>query len=316
MTLTRALAVTFGLGLLLIAGCDTRNALHDEKPLEEELTVTEFIPNNRLVVLYKQENLTLRYEAIMSDSASSVESRVSLEDMTQAISRLVIPVNDEGVEEEMADYINSAADWTYQRFESQRLQETVELNALAKAYEDLMDALYLSEGGVGQSQLAYSIIYHYAAINTALRTSENRSLGKTASGACTPYIGFLRGFKPFVCLEDIVVSLGALEDRITSTGRTLEEYGLSNFVAHLRDNGRERFTAKELEDFTSGKAAGKTAQPMTCPGGAQGCTAGCCGNYSGDCIYCDYVCLAHDIWCWECNHGFLCGSGCQSGGCE
>lgn len=53
----------------------------------------------------------------------------------------------------------------------------------------------------------------------------------------------------------------------------------------------------------------------TTSGWPQGGQCGCCGNYSGACLYWNLACLAHDEACQQCQHSW-CFSQCQPTSCS
>lgn len=50
-------------------------------------------------------------------------------------------------------------------------------------------------------------------------------------------------------------------------------------------------------------------------GVTSGSDCGCCGNYSGNCMFCNLACYIHDTRCVTCTPRWFCFSGCVPGGC-
>lgn len=120
---------------------------------------------------------------------------------------------------------------------------------------------------------ATHVLYSLLYHTSVLRTAirmESASEPECPPGACTPFAEYLYGRALFRCQEDVA------KQTPPQPGQEPDE----DVTRQIPCNGR------------SGRAWG------------------CCGNYAGSCLYCDSLCLLHDIACISCSF-WWCGPMCN-----
>ena len=201
------------------------------------------------------------------------------------------------------------------------------------------------------NESTFSVFYHLAAFNTARRSLEKRWSGDCQ---CSFNSSYLYGKTPFFCTEDVMVSADWFYDFIMEKSEINKFGGIQftpkSLLKYLSDNSGQFVSAsivdkllREELDFFLRKRSIKERQKIisentTLPmvetvktrsesfcwpidplclfmGVFCGSDCGCCGNYSGPCLYCDTGCLIHDLTCQECSPPSYCLSGCVPGPC-
>lgn len=130
------------------------------------------------------------------------------------------------------------------------------------------------------------------------------------------YEGFSRELSSFSLTEDLVLNVDNLENHINQNTVDAQSKGFLFVKEILNSLDTEYITTFELEQkiitFTLNNP-NKFEGQVSSKGfkWASGSSHGCCGNYSGPCLYWHPVCYVHDVMCSDCTPRWFCFSGCR-----
>lgn len=125
--------------------------------------------------------------------------------------------------------------------------------------------------------------------------------------------GTALGISPFILNEDIIVNKKALQDELAKDllQMSSDDKGLYVFQEVLAGMNSSMFTLsdllREMDDYRKRHPELKSASGWW----PSGSSHGCCGNYSGPCLYWHPACYIHDKMCKDCKPTWFCFSGCQ-----
>lgn len=125
----------------------------------------------------------------------------------------------------------------------------------------------------------------------------------------TVYVGFEKGLFSFILEEDLKLDVKSFLDEINQNPElaiqeggyfykevlkniTTDEISITELIINQREYTKDN--PNEFDEF----------------GWPNGSTHGCCGNYSGPCLYFHWACYVHDKICKRCNLRWFCLSGC------
>jgi hypothetical protein len=131
----------------------------------------------------------------------------------------------------------------------------------------------------------------------------------------TVYEGFNRGLSSFALIEDLIINVNDLSSYIDEDLQYAEEKGFLFVQEILNSFNTSNVSIYELDQaivaytrFNPEKFEGETS-PLSLRW-PKGSDHGCCGNYSGPCLYWHWACYVHDVLCTNCDPGWFCLPGC------
>lgn len=163
-----------------------------------------------------------------------------------------------------------------------------------------------------------SIYYYESAINTYKRSLEQNT---EIDGTIHP--SYLLDKMFFEFQEDDIVNIEILKSENFLNGGIYFQ-GDQDFVDFVESTELQKVpfsviysfytTPTKFNGFLNDLINGQTDGCISanCSIGC-GSDLGCCSNYSGCCLVSSKLCLAHDIWCFDCTR-ILCGPKCQPSG--
>lgn len=170
-----------------------------------------------------------------------------------------------------------------------------------------------------------SLFFHYAIINTKMRAMQR---GDNLF-ECVPYPGYIIGKSYFWSMEDFLVKTTLIKGVYKSHPELLQDKparDLYNFVNSTDKNyisydkiyyfntTKENYL-KTLDNIlirnnlSNSNLKTSVLETPKCLLG-QGSDWGCCGNYSGCCVFWNVACYIHDAMCSDCQPRWFCFSGC------
>lgn len=167
-------------------------------------------------------------------------------------------------------------------------------------------AMSLKNEKTFEEQHAYN--YQGYFIFKSIFDGAKRDKKKNGQITFTPYDGFIKAISSFVCEEDIVFNVNDMNNFLLVKKKSdPENVGVDYYLNALKGYYANEITFKEVNQRLSNSFS-SSKWPS---GGA----CGCCGNYSGPCVFWSSVCLAHDMACQQCQHSW-CFSGCVASSCS
>ncbi len=166
-----------------------------------------------------------------------------------------------------------------------------------------------------KDQVLFSSIHYYeSAINALIRSKENNT---NINGTIHP--GYLLGKNYFVFQEDDIVDLSIFNiAELTESSTILADEKLVQFIT-ANSTQKVQFSTlynfynenEQFEEFLTNSIQVQTngCNSNSCWIGCGG-DIGCCGNYSGCCVYSHTLCLIHDVRCENCAF-WHCGPSCK-----
>ena len=182
-----------------------------------------------------------------------------------------------------------------------------------------------------------SVYYHLSAFNTARRSYESRS----RDCQCEVNPNYLDGKSTFFCAEDIMVSADFayefISEKLAIKKSEGYNFNLQSLLKYLSNESGQFVSANKIDklvrdefdyfwrklnvkekqqiinkNFTLSMVPMVTTRSETYDGWPidpscwlydvhAGSDCGCCGNYSGACVLCSWVCFVHDYSCQTCN---------------
>lgn len=162
----------------------------------------------------------------------------------------------------------------------------------------------------------HAVFFHQAIMNTKLRGIV------TNLYECVPHPGYILGRSFFSCMEDFIVPKSIIMGVFNSHPELLTDATYINLYNYVNTSNSQNFSYDKIYYFQVSKAAYLQTldniinQSSTlgncswwCPIGC-GSAWGCCGNYSGCCLYWNFNCWTHDALCTNCLPPRYCLSGC------
>jgi hypothetical protein len=206
------------------------------------------------------------------------------------------------------------------------LQEAdyVLIGAETKAF---LEAVFYSTGVTKKH--VQSIFFHYAVI-----TTRQRSLAD-ANGTieCVPHPGYVLDKSYFWSQQDYMVKVALIKDVFAQHPDLMQQPKAVKLLAYINTVKEETISYDKIYAFSVSKQdylqtlnnilVRNNPPPPTgtigtdvvagcawwCPLGC-GSDWGCCGNYSGCCLYASVECYIHDAICTNCEPRWFCFSGC------
>ncbi len=129
------------------------------------------------------------------------------------------------------------------------------------------------------------------------------------------YEGFNRELSSYTLEEDLVVNVAYLKNYINSNTAYAQEkgflfvrdilntYSQTSVTVYKLEEDIINYTANNPNKFEGTVSSRGFAWPI-------GSSHGCCGNYSGPCMFWHPVCHLHDALCSNCSPRWFCLSGC------
>ncbi len=187
------------------------------------------------------------------------------------------------------------------------------------------------------NELTQVVLYHWGIVKSAQRAEEPKS----ASCHCGNLDTYIAGESPFFCSEDIMVKADTIYDmlyRLSQERRFAGKRFIPKQTLELLRGKRGKvvsastidkifkkefhrfwnkaltkrdrnFVLKEVNSLSSNQLDPDCFEYNV----YSGHDCGCCGNYSGICEYCSWVCYWHDKQCINCTPTWFCGPDCEPG---
>lgn len=177
------------------------------------------------------------------------------------------------------------------------------------------------------------IFYYYAILKTKCRSLESGN----ADYPCIPYPAYVLGRSFFFCQEDVIIDKSTVNDIVKEHPELLQSEKNKKIFAFVNSVKESSVSFDKIYAFSMSNetllktfdniiernkiAAANQANGVTkiknkasdcawwCPLGC-GTDWGCCGNYSGCCLYASLECYIHDRLCTNCTPRWFCFSGC------
>jgi len=180
-----------------------------------------------------------------------------------------------------------------------------------------------------------SIFFHYAILTTKVRGLESGN----DTYVCLPHPGYILGRTYFWCQEDLMIDTKLIKDvfkehpellniakskdvydyinSVTETSISFDKlYAFSVSKTAYLENLKNIIERNQLTTAGGVKTNGVGVKinmvsdcAWWCPLGC-GSDWGCCGNYSGCCLFASWVCYLHDRLCTDCFNKTICFDGC------
>ena len=159
-------------------------------------------------------------------------------------------------------------------------------------------------------QKRHTFVYQGLYMYLSILNAANREIKNSESIEFTIMDTYLLEISAFCCEEDVYINIPELisymEKRKTWDKENVGiDYYLGAFKNSKDINLNMVQIKQKLEEYFKSQPSGKWPPGTAC---------GCCGNYSGPCLYWSHACLAHDLQCQECQ-AWWCGWACQSTSC-
>jgi hypothetical protein len=201
-----------------------------------------------------------------------------------------------------------------------------ELAVICDGLFSMIDAMFQDPNIT--KQYGAAVFFHQAALRTRLRSLQQQN----PDYACVPYPAYLLGRSYFFCQEDVVVKKDLVLSIFRDHPDLLSVPRNQQIHAMINSSQKEQFGFDEIYAFSMERSVFlETLQLMRnkqqneripnegrsqgggcawwCPIGC-GSDWGCCGNYSGCCLYASLECYIHDRICSNCEPRWFCFNGC------
>lgn len=219
----------------------------------------------------------------------------------------------------------------------QKLADSLTNSLSVNEYDELSEKCFsLIKAIFNQSDIRkkniQSIFFHYAILKT-----KKRSLSSKDSIISTPHPGYILGRTYYWNQEDFMVNVKLIKDifksypDLLSSSKNKQVYDYINSVTDSTISFDRIYEfsipkdvyLKTLSNIVERNKSNSTTNIQTngikttqasdcawwCPLGC-GSDWGCCGNYSGCCLYASLECYIHDRLCGDCTPRWFCFSGC------
>ncbi|RKE92332.1 hypothetical protein [Ichthyenterobacterium magnum] len=194
------------------------------------------------------------------------------------------------------------------------IQNLTEVNNLI---EDYIAYIFSEIMDKKNKKIVSTINYHKSIINTTIRSIENEDTCN-----CTVHPEFLIDKSFFNCQEDHFYNTSALKSALnqyTSENSDIDS-STNNLITFLSTYEEQTIsynkyysfyvTNEDFQIFINYQTASSSGNcAWWCPLGG-GSDHGCCGNYSGCCLYWHAACYIHDKMCSDCKPSWFCLPGC------
>ena len=191
------------------------------------------------------------------------------------------------------------------------------------------------------NNVAFSIFYHLSTFRSAKRAYAM----SLADCNCSAYESYVYSGSPFFCSEDKLIPSAEVLDLIQEKIMKVEYSNNKRFIPketidYIKQSGKEYLPASDIDlilrqefnDFWIKTLTENGRKYILKVNGIEfldkkdlivpcsiflaynGADCGCCGNYSGRCYACSWICFEHDIYCMTCDKPwYICGTQCKPG---
>lgn len=167
------------------------------------------------------------------------------------------------------------------------------------------------------NEMPQSIFYQSAILKMLSRAVNNSQ----EVCECSTFDKYLKEESAFICSEDLYYPTSEVEDYFTSLyniydSLILDSAGFDTVITFASNNVGSLMSQRQIENIIYSDSV-IVQNDTTYSPERLGCWAnngsalGCCGNYPGPCRRCRIICLIHDLVCWSCFNGVICGPDCQ-----
>ena len=253
----------------------------------------------------------------------------------QTVSNFKVNLNDNEYKQKMNDIIVSEATTLKNNFDYETIKKVE--NIIDIIPEKLFDVLQRDEY---YNETSLSVFYHLAAFKSSKRSVDKN----TGSCNCGVYKDSQNDKTPFFCSEDILVSADEAYDfflKVTNEKSFAgKHFNPEKTLLYLKGKEGKLLSASKIDkvfrdefnNFWNKKLTTNERNEILVEQGVDtsdskypydpscylygvdsGHDCGCCGNYSGGCWLCSWVCYLHDRACTNCGWG--CGWACVPGPC-
>jgi hypothetical protein len=131
------------------------------------------------------------------------------------------------------------------------------------------------------------------------------------------YEGFNRELSGFALKEDLIINVSDYINYINQDPQYAEQKGFLFVLAIFNNLSTEYISIYELEEeirvytLLHPEEFYGEEDPDTLFKWPNGSVHGCCGNYSGPCLYWGPLCYVHDKMCPDCEPRWFCLKGCK-----
>lgn len=172
-----------------------------------------------------------------------------------------------------------------------------------------VEKLLTQQVNILQQDQLRTLIYQALGIYNSLIKGSLRDHG---SGVIfTPSDSYIVGINTFSCEEEQLINVIDFINYLTIQKPIHpNDPGYDYFLNALQNEARSVLNIKELNAKVADYFNSSTGR------WPQGGQCGCCGNYSGPCIYWSTICLIHDYQCQSCSPRWYCGPTCVASSCS
>lgn len=268
-----------------------------EQQVYQEKSLSFKKHSNELTYFGKLKNQTLTIDITINNNEKSVSFHELLE----------IDISGEDYATDIANSINERANNLAQRHSYSTM------DSLSNLVMDMISSEMTKMTDDEISDMSSQGLFMcYSLIQTTKRIIKNNER-KERSGSSitsTPYEGFQLGLTPFLLNEDININVQNFIQFIDNNPDFSKEKGAYVFKEVLETINETTITAQrlfeEIDIYVEEQSKGQRAASWW----PSGSSHGCCGNYSGPCLYWHPLCYVHDVMCINCEPDWFCLSGC------
>lgn len=287
---------------------------------DSQITMTP-TPSNSLNFTIQEGAYQISFDTSVYNTGSESTMAVSKDDEEIFVTGMMIPCDFYYIDigEELELEAGNLIAQSIQKADLDNVNKIIE-----NSKSSIFDHLQTDKGR--KLELFSNLFFHKSILTTA-----SRGIVNNGECECTPHPFHLGGKTYFLCTEDDYYDVDELKSILVqyqNEGNELfpEEVNLANY---LNQTSEEQINFDKLNSFNYSKAdymamlenikensnpnlQGRGGCGWYCPIGC-GSDHGCCGNYSGCCIYRHLACYVHDKICIDCEYEDFCLPGCKPG---
>lgn len=152
----------------------------------------------------------------------------------------------------------------------------------------------------------YSYVYQGLNMFLTILNAAKRDLSNSGTVSFHVLDSYNVMLSSFGCTEDFIINIPKFKEYlIKRKARDKDNLGIEYYLGALENVNDNTLTSEQIHTILIDYFQGKWPPGTAC---------GCCGNYSGPCLFWSYYCLQHDQACERCQW-LLCFPGCHPSSC-
>lgn len=178
-----------------------------------------------------------------------------------------------------------------------------------QTYSGLVEKMLASLAESAELRTMKSLVFQSLGMFNTLAKAINRDISQSGKVTFSPFEGYIRGISSFTVEEDEIIDARNFKSFLNVKKSTSPDEGIDYYLNALRfESGvlNVKQVNSKLDTYFN-TTLGRWPQGGQC---------GCCGNYSGPCVYWSSVCLVHDYQCQSCSPRWYCLPGCVASSCS